>query len=77
MIALAVFLAVAIGDICWAKYIAYAAHGHRLPAAAWSAALFLCGAFTVVEYTRNHWLLIPAALGAFAGTVVGVKETHA
>jgi hypothetical protein len=47
-------------------------NGLALPASGWAVALFLLGAVTVLGYTKNRWLLIPAALGAFAGTWAGV-----
>ena len=30
-------------------------------------------AIAVIEYNSNHWLLIPAGVGAFCGTWVGMK----
>lgn len=72
--AVLVFLVVACADICWAKYIATASSKRPLPAACWAAAIYLAGAFTVVEYTQNHWLIIPALAGSFVGTWIGVRK---
>jgi len=68
-----VFMATLLADVAWARYVGHVAGRARWLAAGWSVILFLLGAFAVVSYTQNKWLLIPAALGAFAGTVVGVK----
>jgi hypothetical protein len=37
-------------------------------------AIVVCGAFSIVEYTSNHWLVIPATLGAAAGTWISVRS---
>jgi len=36
--------------------------------------VFLIASVAVIEYTTNHWLLIPACLGAFCGTYVSLKQ---
>lgn len=68
-----VFIATTIADILWARYGLAVAARAVAPAAAWSIGIVLLGAFTVSEYTTNHWLIIPAALGAGLGTVWGLK----
>lgn len=75
--ALLVFLATAIADVCWARYTSHAAAGRRWAAALWGVGIYLAGAFTVVEYTADHWMVVPAVLGAFVGTAVGVKPKEA
>jgi hypothetical protein len=31
------------------------------------------GSIAVINYTTNHWLIVPAMAGAFCGTFVGMK----
>lgn len=69
---LVVFLATMGADYAWTKYIAAAAAKHPHKAAAWSAAIILVGAVNIISYTQNHWLIIPAVLGAYAGTWLAV-----
>lgn len=69
---LATFVAMVVTDLCWARYIISANDRSPLEASAWAVSLFLLGAFTVLGYTRDRWLLIPATLGAFVGTYFGV-----
>jgi len=38
-----------------------------------AVACYLLGSIAVINYTTNHWLVIPAVLGAFFGTYVGMK----
>lgn len=66
------FAALFITDICWALYVRRVKDGHVLKSACWAVVLFLSGAVAVISYTTNPWLLIPAAVGAFAGTVLAV-----
>jgi hypothetical protein len=69
---LVAFLAMFATDACWALYVASVKAGSATEAAAWAVALFLLGAVAVMGYVRDRWLLIPGALGAFAGTWAGV-----
>lgn len=66
------FCAMFATDLFWASYVAAIKNGLALHASLWAVALFLVGAVAVLGYTRNRWLLIPAALGAFFGTLAGV-----
>jgi type IV secretory pathway protease TraF len=72
--ALIVFLAVAAGDVCWARYTSACAKGTRWTAASWGVGLYALGAISVVNYTVDHRLIVPALLGAFVGTALGVKK---
>ena len=44
-----------------------------LVASLWSVVITILGANVVISYTTDHMLLIPAAMGAFCGTFVGMK----
>jgi hypothetical protein len=69
------FAAMLLTDLAWARYTIAANHHAPLQAGGWAVVLFLLGALTVLGYTKNKWLLIPAAAGAFAGTYLGVTLT--
>lgn len=68
------FVVMTITDVCWAKYTKTAADSKPLPASLWSVSLFVLGGLTVVTYTSNPVLLIPASIGAFVGTYIGATE---
>lgn len=68
-----VFTATVIADYFWAKWSAHCAEGNPLRASWYSILILLCGGYTIVEYTANHWLLIPACIGAGVGTYLAVK----
>jgi uncharacterized membrane protein YfcA len=44
-----------------------------LRASSWATIIYIVAAFAIIEYNTDHLLLIPAALGAFCGTFVGMK----
>lgn len=62
-------------DFCWAKYTKHIADSKAMPAAFWSMAIMLLGAFAIISYMSNPILLIPAALGAWVGTYIAVSPT--
>lgn len=65
-----VFLAVALADVCWTKYMQKVAEKLAHASAFWSAAIIALGAFTVTEYVQDRWLIVAAILGAYVGTWV-------
>lgn len=70
-----IFIATFVVDIFWAQYTKYICLKDPAPAAFYAAMVILVGGFTIVEYTSDHWLLIPAAAaGAALGTFMAVKE---
>ena len=69
-----VFLAMAIADWFWAEWGKACAAKKPGLASLHSVCIVLCGGFTIVEYTANHWLLIPACAGAAVGTWISVRS---
>jgi len=67
------FVAVFFVDIFYTYYLKTVIENKALIASMWGAIVWLIGSLAVIEYTANHWLLIPACLGAFCGTYVGIK----
>jgi hypothetical protein len=73
---LIVFLALFTTDICWAFYISRVKDGNPIHAAKWAVFLYLTGSVGTLGIVHNQWLLIPAGLGAFAGTYLAVWIEH-
>lgn len=71
---LLVFTVTVIADYFWARYTAHVADKNRFRAAWFSLLIMACSGFTVVSFTRDLWLLIPAALGAAVGTLMAVRS---
>ena len=67
------FFAVTFVDIFYTYYIKSVNENRAVVAGFWGAVVWLIGSIAVIEYTANHWLLIPAVVGAFFGTFIGIK----
>lgn len=67
------FFGLIVLDLCWALYTSNVQNKNAVGAASWALALYVIGAFVTIGWMHNHWLLIPACLGSFAGTFIGVK----
>jgi len=67
------FFAIFLLDVVYTYYLRCVAGNNVLGASSWSVACYVLGSVAVINYTTNHWLVIPAMVGAFAGTYVGMK----
>jgi hypothetical protein len=67
------FLALFFTDIFYTYYLRSVQEERALLASTWAVIVFVVASIAVINYTTNHWLLIPAGLGAFCGTFVGMK----
>jgi hypothetical protein len=67
------FFSIFLLDIVYTYYLRCVANNSVLGASFWSVACYLLGTVAVISYTTNHWLVIPAIVGAFCGTFAGMK----
>ena len=67
------FMSIFCLDIVYTYYLKSVECNQALKASLWSVACYLLGSIAIVSYTTNHWLILPAVLGAFCGTFVGMK----
>ena len=67
------FFAVLALDLVYTYYLRAVAENRVLTASFWSVACYLGASVAVINYTANHALLVPALLGAFCGTYLGMK----
>ena len=67
------FIAVFLTDVLYIYFIKSIQDNNALQAAFWSVVVTGTASITVINYTENHWTLIPALAGAFFGTLVGMK----
>jgi uncharacterized membrane protein YfcA len=67
------FFAIFLLDVVYTYYLRCVANDNVLGASFWSVACYILGSVAVINYTTNHWLMIPAVAGAFVGTYVGMK----
>jgi hypothetical protein len=67
------FFAIFLLDIVYTYYLRCVQYNQVLKASGWSVACYVLGSIAVINYTTNHWLILPAMAGAFCGTFVGMK----
>jgi uncharacterized protein YebE (UPF0316 family) len=67
------FFAIFFTDIFYTYYLKAVHEEQTLRASCWATIVYIIAAVAIIEYNTNHMLLIPAALGAFCGTFVGMK----
>ena len=68
-----VFIVDLVVSFAWAKSIKAIATDSPVKAALWAGIITLFGAFTIISYNINNWLLIPAVAGSSLGTYLSVK----
>jgi len=66
------FFALFFTDVFYTYYIKAVNESKALFSSIWAVVVFLIASVAVINYTTDHWLLIPACLGAFCGTYVGI-----
>lgn len=66
------FLAMFATDILYTLWVRRAAEGSALSAAGFAATLLLTNGFVTIQFVKNNWHLVAAALGAFLGTWITI-----
>ena len=69
----AAFFAMFFTDVFNAYYIQAIQQTKALKASVWAAILYILYASALIGSAHNPYLLIPAVVGAFSGTYVGVR----
>jgi uncharacterized membrane protein YfcA len=67
-----VFLSMFVVDVFYAIYLKSIENNKPIFASFMATIVFFVASIATIGYIDNHWLLVPACLGAFAGTWVGV-----
>ena len=67
------FIAVFLTDVLYIYFIKSIQDNKAVQAAFWSVVVTATASITVINYTENHWTLIPALAGAFFGTLIGMR----
>ena len=67
------FFALFFTDVFYTYYLRAVQNDEVIKSSVWSVVVFFIASIAVINYTSDHMLLIPACLGAFCGTFVGMK----
>lgn len=68
-----VFIGAFILDFVWARYNIATAHMHVWQSGIFAGLIYLFNSSIVIGIVAHNWLLLPAAIGAVAGTVASVR----
>lgn len=60
-------------DFVWALYNRATIAGQALWASSLSSAIILLSSVSIIEYTQDKTMILPAAAGAFVGTFLAMK----
>lgn len=74
LLGLAAFMAAATVAVPWALYTQHAAAGNKHRAAMADVGIYVIGGIGTISIVQSHWCLIPAAVGAYIGTYIGVRR---
>lgn len=66
------FFAVFFTDLIYIYFVKSIQRDHPFSAAWWSTVCTFTASVAVINYTTDHWALIPALLGAYLGTLLGM-----
>ena len=67
------FFALFFTDVFYTHYLKSVQDNEAVKASLWAVVVFFIASVAVINYTTDHWMLIPACLGAFCGTWVGIR----
>jgi uncharacterized membrane protein YfcA len=66
------FFALFFTDIFYIYYLKAVEKDRPLLAGAWAVIVYAIASLAIINYIDNHWLLIPACAGGFAGSYAGI-----
>ena len=66
------FIAVFATDLIYVYFVKSIQADRPLMAAWWSMVVTFTASVAVINYTTDHWALIPALAGAYCGTLFGM-----
>lgn len=67
------FLAIFATDLLYVYFIKSVQNDNPIRAAWWSMVVTFTASVAVINYTEDHLALIPALIGAFFGTYIGMR----
>ena len=70
---LAAFFGMFFTDVFYTYYLGAIQEKRAIASANWAAIVYVIASMLIIGYTDNPWLLIPAILGAWLGTYIGIK----
>ncbi len=72
--AIFIFFSVSLLNFLWGRYIKHAAQANALSSAIYAGIISLVSSFITIIYISDNRMIIPAALGAFIGTYLSIRN---
>jgi len=70
---LTAFFGMVLLDIVFGLYVIKASEHQMVQAGSYASAILVLNAVVTLAYIDNRWMIIPAMIGAFVGTVLAIK----
>lgn len=67
------FVCMFVTDIVYTQLLKSVQNDRPMAASVWASLITFLGGVAIINYTSNNMMIIPAVLGAFVGTYVGMK----
>jgi hypothetical protein len=67
------FVCMFVTDIVYTQLLKSVQNDRPLASSIWASAITFLGGVAIINYTNDNMMIIPAVLGAFVGTYVGMK----
>lgn len=64
-------------DFVWVFYTKAVTARRVYPAGGWAAGITVLNAIAAIIYVGDPWMIIPAGVGAFAGTLLAMRRDRA
>jgi hypothetical protein len=62
-----------VTDVVYTQLLKSVQNDRPLASSIWASAITFLGGVAIINYTNDNMMIIPAVLGAFVGTYVGMK----
>jgi len=67
------FLSMLVTDIVYTLLLKSVQNDRPIAASIWASLITFLGGVAIINYTSDNMMIIPAVLGAFVGTFIGMK----
>jgi hypothetical protein len=67
------FICMFVTDIVYTQLLKSVQNDRPFAASIWASAITFLGGVAIINYTNDNMMIIPAVLGAFVGTYVGMR----
>ena len=67
------FLSMLVTDIVYTQLLKSVQNNKPFAASIWASLITFLGGVAIINYTNDNKMIIPAVLGAFVGTFIGMR----